>query len=144
MPQRSVHRCSVRGDVGYLVRIEQTRNDLLDLFVLGRHQVKPAGKKMDARVDRRRSVHDLVDAGMRARDHDDHTVGRIERERQFTQFERTRLVGDQCNQMDARRDLDVLVDELEIGDGPGGAEPHHVGGHAVVVPCSGGSEASLR
>jgi len=41
-------------------------------------------------------------------------------------------------------DLDVLVDELEIGDGPGGAEPHHVGGHAVVVPCSGGSEASLR
>ena len=64
--------------------------------------MKPAGNKMDAGVDLRRSIHDLVDAGMRARDHDDHTVGRIERERQFTQFERTRLVGDQCDQMGCR------------------------------------------
>ena len=39
--------------------------------------------------------------------------------------------------MDAGCDLDVLVDELEIGGGPGGAEAHHVGGYAVVVPLLG-------
>ena len=133
-----------RRDVSHLVRIVQAGNDLLDLVVLGHHQMKPAGNKMDARIDLRDGFHDLVDAGMRAAHHDHHAIGRVDGKRQLAQFQRTRLVGDQCDQMDAGGDLEVLVDKLKVGVGPGGTEPHDFRRCAIVVPLLGGSDASLR
>src|SRR5438552_18531480 len=99
--------------------------------------METAGDEIDARIDRRRSFDDLVDARVRAADDYDHAVRRIECERQFAQFERPRLVGNERDQMDARRDLAGLVDKVEVRARPRGAEAHDLGRRAVVIALLG-------
>src|SRR2546426_7028132 len=60
--KRGLAGAMARRDVRYFEGVAQCGNDLLDLLVLGHHEVEPAGDKMDARIDLRRGFHDLVDA----------------------------------------------------------------------------------
>ena len=50
--------------------------------------------------------------------HDDQSFGGIDDQGKFAQFESTRLIGYECNQMDIRYDFGVLVHKLEIGTRP--------------------------
>src|SRR6266550_5379757 len=64
-------------DVRHLELVAQSHDDVLDVRVLRHHQVESAGDEMDARVDRRRRFHNLVDAGMRAADDENDAVGSV-------------------------------------------------------------------
>src|SRR4051812_23301103 len=92
-------------DVADLVGVAQGRRDLVDLVVFVDDQMETAGNEIDARVDLRRRLDDFVDAWMRATDDDHRALGRIERERELAQLERSGLIGHQGDQMDSRRDL---------------------------------------
>jgi hypothetical protein len=86
--------------------------------------MKAARDKVNARIDRSRGFNDLVNAGMQTTNHDDHAIRRIDGERQLTQFQRSRLIRHQCDQMDIGSNLDILVDELEVS--PGQADPNRM------------------
>ena len=131
--KRGLASAVARRDVRHFEGVAQGSNDLLDLFVLGYHEMEPAGDKMDARIDLRRGFHDLIDARMRAAHHHHHALGRVDGKRQLAQFQRSGFVGDQCDQMDTGGDLGVLVDQLEVGAGPRGTEVHHFRWCAVIV-----------
>src|SRR2546430_1510464 len=68
---------------------------------------------MNARVDLRRGFHNLFDAGMRAAHYDHHAFGRVDGKRQLAKFERSRLVRDQGDEMDAFR-LRVLREGVAV------------------------------
>src|SRR4029077_13209616 len=96
LPERGEGRLAgavSRRDVADLERVAQGGGDLVDLVVFGDDEMETAGNEIDARVDLRRRLDDLVDARMRATDDDYHAVGSIERERQLAQLERSGLVG---------------------------------------------------
>jgi hypothetical protein len=53
--------------------------------------VEAARDEVDARIDRGHRLDDVVDARMRAADHEHHAVGRIEGQRKLAQLERAGL-----------------------------------------------------
>src|SRR5437879_8075226 len=79
---------------GHFEGIAQSRDDLLDFLVVGYHQMETAGDEVESWVDRGRGCDDLVDARMRAAYNDHYAVGRVDRERQLSQRQRTRFVRD--------------------------------------------------
>lgn len=74
--------------------------------------------EVNARIDRGRGFDDFVDTGMGAANHDHESFGGVDDEGEFAQFECTRLIGYEWNQMDVWCDFRVLVYELEIRAGP--------------------------
>src|SRR5438445_11342288 len=76
--KRGLAGAVARRDVRYFAGVAERGNDLLDLLVLGHHEVEPAGDKMDARIDLRRGFHDPVDARVRAAYHDHYALGRVD------------------------------------------------------------------
>src|SRR5579864_9210129 len=96
--------------------------------------MKTAGDEVNARTDCGSRCNDLVDAGMRTANHDNQSVGRVNNEGEFAQFECARLIRDKCDQMDVRCDVHVLVYQFEISARPGRAEAHNIWWQTVVVP----------
>src|SRR3954469_13214942 len=113
--------------------IMQGGNSPLDVRIRRNNEMKAASNQVNALTDRSCSFNDVVNAGMRTTNHDDHTVRRIDSERQLTYFQRSRFIGHQCDQMDIGSHLDILVDQLKISSGPSRSESHHFRRRSVVV-----------
>src|ERR1700757_790986 len=96
----------------------QRGDDPLDVGIGCDNKMKAASDEVNARIDHSCSFNDFVDAGMGTANHDDQSFGGIDDQRKFAQFESTRLLGYECNQMDIRCDFSVLVHKLKIGTGP--------------------------
>ena len=56
----------------------------LDVRIGCCNEMKATSNEVNARLDRSCRFHNLVNAGMRTTDHDDHAVGRIDGKRQLT------------------------------------------------------------
>jgi len=100
------------GDILYFESIVQGRNDIFNVRVTCHYKVKAANDQVDSWAECAGRFDDLVNTGMRTPYHDHHSVGRIDGERQLTQFQRSRLIGHQCDQMDIGSNFGVLVDKL--------------------------------
>ena len=101
--------CAVaRRDILYFESFAQGRNNPLSVRVARHYEVKAAGDQVDSWVDCAGCFDDPVNAGMRTAHHDHHAVRRIDGERELAQFQRSRFVGHQCDQMDVGGNLGVL------------------------------------
>ena len=108
-----------RGDVLHLEGIVEGRDDFLDVRIARYHEVKSAGNELNPRIDGGRRGNDLVDSRMRASDHDHEAFWRIDSQGQLAQFECSRFIGNQRDQMDVGSNLGVLVDKPKVRTGPG-------------------------
>src|SRR5262249_5051874 len=106
------------GNVFDFEPIMQRADNLLNIRIGGYNKMKAARDEVNARIDCGCRFNDFVDTGMRTTNHNDQSFGGVDDQGEFAQFESTRLVGDQCDEMNVRCNFRILVHQLKISAGP--------------------------
>ena len=120
-------------DVLHLEGVLERRHSLRNGVIRRGEEVEPAGDQVDFGIDGRRRLNDLVDPRVRAAHHKHEAVRGVDGHRQLFKFLGAGGFGHERNQRDAGSDLGRLVDKLEVGALPRGAEFHDLRRLAVVV-----------
>ena len=85
------------GNVFDFEPMMQCRDNPLDVRIGRYSEMKAASDEVNPRINRSCGFNDLVNAGMRTTNHEDQSLRGVDDERELAQFERTRLIGDECN-----------------------------------------------